>query len=151
MQNTVKLVNQASKLLIMEDWSEIDCVEFKADLDVEADWAREVLVLIWHSQWVASVRQQILYCKKVEQHQCAIWLGVHSHHNDTWCYQDWSLLDRFCRWWPPNSTTWFLWSTYLDRPRSSRRWKLRLSWISLGGLSPNACGGNYRDLNDSQC
>jgi hypothetical protein len=50
MQNTVKLVNQASKLLIMEDWSEIDCVEFKADLDVEADWAREVLVLIWHSQ-----------------------------------------------------------------------------------------------------
>ncbi len=56
MQDTVKLVNQASKLLIMEDWSEIDCVEFKADLDVEADWAREVLVLIWHLLGLAPFR-----------------------------------------------------------------------------------------------
>jgi hypothetical protein len=45
MQNTAKLVTQASKLLTLEDWSELDCAEFKAGLDAEADWAREVLVL----------------------------------------------------------------------------------------------------------
>jgi hypothetical protein len=46
MQNTVKLVTQARKLLIMEDWSELACVEFEADLDAEADGAREVLLLV---------------------------------------------------------------------------------------------------------